>query len=139
METIKFDSFNRYCQERAPWNINYTIVPIAIPIAILLGKMMYLARGSNHSVFDVLHWYTRKSPHWLFNKHFNIGMFFMTVAMFFFVRGLDDENDYLRYNHGLWHLFVGFAFYFLFNAPDVTTNLKQTRHIYWKKSVLPIT
>ena len=30
-----------------------------------------------------------------------------------FVRGLDDLNDYIRIYHTLWHLFIGIAFYYL--------------------------
>lgn len=36
----------------------------------------------------------------------------MVIAFLFFYKGLDDHNDYLRFYHGLWHLFVGiFSFY----------------------------
>jgi predicted membrane channel-forming protein YqfA (hemolysin III family) len=58
----------------------------------------------------------RTKPEWLSSKPFYIGLAFMAIALFFFVRGLDDDNDYLRFNHGLWHLFVGISFYFLYNV-----------------------
>ena len=30
-----------------------------------------------------------------------------------FIRGLDDLNDYIRIYHTLWHIFIGIAFYYL--------------------------
>ena len=33
-----------------------------------------------------------------------------------FIRGLDDLNDYIRIYHTLWHIFIGTAFYYLWQA-----------------------
>ena len=38
----------------------------------------------------------------------------MIISLFFFYKGLDDLNDYLRIWHALWHFFIGItSFYFL--------------------------
>ncbi len=42
------------------------------------------------------------------------GMFLFIPAVFFFARGLNRKNDYLRFGHGLWHLLCGFAFYYFY-------------------------
>jgi predicted membrane channel-forming protein YqfA (hemolysin III family) len=44
------------------------------------------------------------------------GACFIVVAFFFFARGLDEDNDYLRLNHGLWHVFSSIAFHFFLSA-----------------------
>lgn len=35
----------------------------------------------------------------------------LVIAGQFFINGLDEKNDYLRFNHGLWHMFAGLAHY----------------------------
>jgi hypothetical protein len=42
------------------------------------------------------------------------GLNLLIPAIYFFIKGLDDENDYLRINHGMWHLFIGIAFFYLY-------------------------
>ena len=42
-----------------------------------------------------------------YKKRFIAGMIFLAIAILFFVRGLDDDNDWLRLNHTLWHAFGG--------------------------------
>eukprot|EP01133_Synstelium_polycarpum_P008409 gene8409-9890_t len=97
-----------YCQERAPWNIMYTIIPIGASLFLLIATFVY----------------KRKVPEWIKNRYFFYGAICFVIAGFFFARGLDDDNDYLRLNHGIWHLFIGFAFYFIFQSRDkVTKNL----------------
>lgn len=53
-----------------------------------------------------------------FNRKIYIGLGLLTVAFAFFARGLDEDNDYLRLNHGLWHLFSSLAFYNFFHCLD---------------------
>jgi predicted membrane channel-forming protein YqfA (hemolysin III family) len=36
-----------------------------------------------------------------------IGGVFAVIGFYFFVTGLDENNDYLRINHGMWHLTAG--------------------------------
>lgn len=45
-------------------------------------------------------------------KMFVKGTSIMCIAFFFFKLGLDDNNDYLRIYHGMWHLTVGFASFY---------------------------
>jgi len=90
--------FTLYCQEKAPWEIFYTILPIVSSLILLIAH----------------HAYKRKVPEWLKTRHFAYGIGLIVVAAVFFVRGLDDDNDYLRLNHGIWHFCVGIAFYFIF-------------------------
>jgi predicted membrane channel-forming protein YqfA (hemolysin III family) len=51
-----------------------------------------------------------------FNHNVWYGLTLGTIALVFFVRGLDEDNDYLRINHGLWHFFVGLAIYFVYHS-----------------------
>jgi predicted membrane channel-forming protein YqfA (hemolysin III family) len=36
----------------------------------------------------------------------------LLLAGQFFVNGLKEKNDYLRLNHGFWHMFAGVAHYY---------------------------
>ena len=48
------------------------------------------------------------------NKYYlKRGVLLLVAGVVCFVRGLDDETDYLRVWHGLWHCFVGLASFFL--------------------------
>lgn len=50
-----------------------------------------------------------------FNRLFaSIGILLMAGQ--FFINGLVEKNDYLRLNHGLWHMFVGIAHYYGINC-----------------------
>jgi predicted membrane channel-forming protein YqfA (hemolysin III family) len=40
----------------------------------------------------------------------------LLIAGQFFINGLNRKNDYLRINHGLWHLFAGVAHYYGMNC-----------------------
>jgi len=105
--------FTLYCQEKAPWDINYTALPILVPLIILIGKYVY----------------TRTRPEWIFGFHFAIGMLVLVFAIYFFVKGLDDANDWYRINHCMWHFFIGFAFYFLFHSRD-KLHRKPTKYLH---------
>ncbi|KYQ89287.1 hypothetical protein DLAC_09947 [Tieghemostelium lacteum] len=94
--------FTLYCQEKAPWEVFYTILPI----------------GASFFLMILQHLYKRKVPEWVYNREFHYGLGLLAIAAVFFVRGLDDDNDYLRINHGIWHFFVGFAFYYIFLSRD---------------------
>ncbi len=39
---------------------------------------------------------------------------FFPVAAFFFYLGLDENNDYLRFYHGMWHFTVSLWGYYLY-------------------------
>jgi predicted membrane channel-forming protein YqfA (hemolysin III family) len=51
-----------------------------------------------------------------FNRNFYIAFGILIIAMVFFVRGLDEDNDYLRLNHGLWHMSASLSAYFFFGC-----------------------
>ncbi|GAM23954.1 hypothetical protein SAMD00019534_071290, partial [Acytostelium subglobosum LB1] len=103
--------FTLYCQMRDPWNLLFTILPILLSVFLLVCT----------------HIYKRRVPEWLKTRHFMYGVGTLLVAAFFFARGLDDENDYLRINHGIWHLLVGFAFWFIFQSRS--KHLKSHLHV----------
>jgi predicted membrane channel-forming protein YqfA (hemolysin III family) len=42
---------------------------------------------------------------------FNKGRIILAFAIFFFILGTDEMSDYLRFNHGMWHLCIGFSGY----------------------------
>ena len=81
------------CQERYPWRIEFTVVPIAFFIAMPL-----VVHGLYH----------RARPPWDM-KELAVGLMSLVVAIPFFVLGLDDDHDPFRVFHGMWHLMGGLA------------------------------
>lgn len=88
--------FTLWCQECSPWNVAFTIIPIVIPLLFNI----YL-----HIFYPLLR------PSYYF-RNLHIGNTFFIIGVIFFFRGLDDENDWIRLNHGMWHLFAGFGAFF---------------------------
>lgn len=86
-----------YFQELSPWNIMCTIIPILFSVAILLCKIYWSKRFISGNRKDVF-----------------LASIAGVIAGYFFYKGLDDANDYLRLNHGLWHFFAGIAIYFFY-------------------------
>ncbi len=76
-------------QEAAPWELANTIVPI-VPCVLL--AMLRVATGARVDM-----------------RLFSWGVVCLAPAVFFFYRGLDDERDYLRLWHGLWHVAINAA------------------------------
>lgn len=103
-----------YCQEKAPWDIAYTAMPISVPLVMLVG----------HCVHQKVT--TGRAPQFLASRQFAMGMGSMVIAIVCFVRGLDDHNDWLRMWHGMWHLWVGVGFYHLFHARAVGPKVHQS-------------
>jgi hypothetical protein len=85
--------FSVLMQEKAPWDINYTAGPI-----LLFLLCPVIVHGFIH----------RELPPWDYRECV-IGFGLLGLAIFFFILGLDDDNDRYRIFHGLWHFFVGFA------------------------------
>jgi len=57
-------------------------------------------------------------------KHVLFGLIFLTLGWVFFFIGLDDEKDYLRHNHSIWHFFGGWGgFLFMYAKRDVGWNI----------------
>jgi len=46
----------------------------------------------------------------------------MIVGVFFLLDGLDDKNDYLRFSHGMWHVFISIFSWFAFNSVQIDEN-----------------
>lgn len=83
-------------QEKDPWNLNYTIVPIVSYLVLFLLVLIFRKRKPmiNHRTH-------LKSLLW------------MVIAVFNFSQGLDEYKDHLRFFHGMWHMCVGISsFYF---------------------------
>ncbi|EKF39376.1 hypothetical protein MOQ_000398 [Trypanosoma cruzi marinkellei] len=93
-------------EEKDPWNVAYTVVPISlfacIPVVVFL--------------------YTRQLPI-IEYRYFIIATIFMGLAVPFFIAGLNDTEDPCRIYHGMWHLFGGISSYFMWRmvkAPGAT-------------------
>jgi hypothetical protein len=84
------------CQERDPWNINYTLLPIGIFFTIYLLNRIFGKRGTKFN-----------------RKMLRKGLCYYFSALPFFYFALNEYTDYLRIAHGVWHLVVSVgAFYF---------------------------
>ena len=88
-----------FFQELSPWNLLCTVLPILLAAFIMLSK--YIA--------------TQQLP--TFDR-MNLGLGFLAciVGIVFFQRGLDEDNDYLRLNHSVWHAMAGIATYFWYRC-----------------------
>ena len=109
-----FFFFLLFIQQRGPWKLINTILPIIIDfvysfiLIIKYGKPVY-----NTSTI-------RKA------------CLFMLIALCFFYKGLDDLNDYLRIWHALWHFFIGItSFYFLQIQEERFISFKDIFLIYF--------
>lgn len=93
-------------QEKAPWDLWSCYTPIFISLGITI--IIHLYRYSTNTLKRDWDW-----------RPFMHGIGFMAVAVFFFVRGLDDEHDYLRWQHSMWHVFLAAAYYHIVQViPD---------------------
>ena len=50
------------------------------------------------------------------------------LAFYCFGRGLDDDNDYLRIFHGMWHCFGSVAIFYINQSVD----RNQKTYGFWK-------
>lgn len=83
------------CMEIGPWNPICTLIPIAVPLLVLFGKLTWQRRWADVNAVQV-----------------RVALGAMAAALVCFSFGLDDENDYLRLWHGMWHVFSGVFSYF---------------------------
>ncbi len=88
-------------QEKDPWNITYTFLPMVIFEVLSIALRAY---------------YWRKVEVKYNFKRLIASIIILVVAGQFFINGLDEKKDYLRFNHGLWHMFAGVAHYFGMNC-----------------------
>jgi len=92
-----------WCQERGPWNVMYTVVPIVTAIVVTLFVKVVIERHRPR-----------------YNHHALAGSALLIAGFVFFSLGLDDKKDWLRMRHSLWHCFAGLATYFFAHCVDTT-------------------
>lgn len=84
-------------QEKSPWNLNFTLGPIALSLLLWFGKRFVVDGGS----FAPCHpQYLKRALGW----HF--------IGALCFYKGLDEHTDPYRMFHGGWHMFTGIAGYY---------------------------
>lgn len=103
-------------QEKDPWDLTNTILPIFIFLLITMYDWIKVGRPKlNYELF------------W-------VGGIFLIAAVVMFVKGLDDRNDYLRIYHSLWHILIGISTFFLRQLQEKEIiNLKEIFSISLKK------
>ena len=89
-----------FFQTIEPYDFICTVSPLFICILIIL-------------CFNISNGWPKVNKSILFK-----GLLFLSTGLFFFYKGLDDANDYLRLNHTVWHFFVSLGAYFLWQAQD---------------------
>jgi predicted membrane channel-forming protein YqfA (hemolysin III family) len=85
-------------QKRGPWDLTNTIIPIVLCALYVIYHLMRYG-------FPVY-----------YRPQMVKGGIFFAIGVVMFIRGLDDLNDYIRIYHTLWHIFIGTAFYYLWQA-----------------------
>jgi hypothetical protein len=87
-------------QVKHPWDLENTFVPIIVAFAVLTYSLATKGKG-------------------IYNMYYlKRGGTYLGIAIFFFILGLDDENDYLRIYHGLWHTFGSIASFYLWQSVE---------------------
>ena len=87
-------------QANHPWKLENTYVPILVLVVVFLVTLALGRRPRFNS------YYVKR------------GLGSLAVAVCCFVKGLDEFSDYLRIYHGLWHCFIGFGSFFLWQSID---------------------
>lgn len=82
-------------QKRGPWDLTNTIIPIFI--------------CGLYVIYDFM----KNGMPTYYKPQLIKGIIFFGIGLIMFIRGLDDLNDYIRIYHTLWHIFIGIAFYYL--------------------------
>jgi hypothetical protein len=86
-------------QTKNPWDIFNTYFPILIFLGIFIFRVAQRRPRLNAVMF-------------------RRGMGLLGIAICLFVLGLDDERDYLRIMHGLWHTIGSFSMFYLMQSID---------------------
>lgn len=89
-------------QEKAPWNIYFTLGPIFCFVMMPVTKWLVVRR--------------ERPPYRPVRLAKGVG--YLGISFVCFFKGLDDAHDYLHLFHGGWHLFVGAAIYHLWQVVD---------------------
>ena len=103
-----------FFQQRGPWELINTILPLVIDFSIAIIQIIKYGPPN-------------------FNKKimYNAAIF-MGLSLFFFYKGLDDLNDYLRIWHSLWHCSIGItSFYFLQLQEKKFISFSEIIYIYF--------
>jgi len=103
-------------QEKDPWNLFYTIVPICMACIAWLVVLKFRKRKPQFN-FPI----------------FGKSTFFLFIAACCFAVGLDEHRDYLRIYHGLWHMFVGISSFYFWQAKLVKGQELTWRNFWYKK------
>ncbi len=104
------NAFVIFCQEKAPWQVLYTVLPI-----LLMATYSFVQL-----------WRTPARYRPRFNRKKLLGgLLFVLLGLIFFVRGLDDDNDYLKMNHGLWHSLAGIGCLCLLSGKQDSVHLTK--------------
>ena len=87
-------------QTKHPWDLENTLVPLALFLLILVFKVTFVRKPR------------------IIQQNFMTAWGILAFGFVCFYKGLDDEKDYLRIWHGIWH-FCGSAalFYFYQSIP----------------------
>ena len=85
-----------------PWNIVNTIIP---PVIFLL---IFIYTRYNDFSMKIKTENKRKIKN-LYIK----GIIVLPIAFFCFVFGLDEDKDYMRIHHSLWHILVSYSTYYI--------------------------
>lgn len=99
-----------FFQQLAPWNLLCTVLPILLAALIMAAKFVFTQQLPSFDRMNLL-----------------LGFLSCLIGIVFFQRGLDEDNDYLRLNHSIWHAMAGIATYFWYRCKvevDVRTNAK---------------
>ena len=81
-------------QEYAPWDLRFTVGPIALQICIMVAKRVLVDNATLPPIDPRMAWRAA---------------FLQGVAFVFFYFGLDEHSDPMRISHGLWHTFSAVA------------------------------
>ncbi len=93
--TWAFAMVTIFCMKIGPWNPICTLIPLALPLITLVGKVLY----------------TRRLPE-MHKVQLGTAFIALGCAVVCFIKGLDDANDYLRLWHGFWHVFSAVFIFF---------------------------
>lgn len=108
--------FTMIVQANHPWKLENTYVPILVFVIIFLLTVALGRRPRFNS------YYVKR------------GLACLAVAVCCFIKGLDEFSDYLRIYHGLWHCFIGFGSFFLWQSIDKDRPDKREVYKYCKQT-----
>jgi len=106
-----------FTQVKDPWNLIYTLAPIILSVVVYLIVLIFRKRKPEVNILVLAK-----------------AVFFVMIASFCFGRGLNEFQDYLRIFHGLWHLNIYIANFYLWQA-KLPMGVEITWLNFWKKDM----